>query len=271
MNRSAVRRAITAAAAVTTAVVATLGGLAYPAQASTITDLSAQSQVKIVKTSGIYGGGAALVLDLEFKCAPGALEAWVNIRVTQVAGPFGTVSGEGSVPVTCSGVTETLPVAIAGYAIFGPGVAFASADLQVCTGFECASTKTAREITLVPGTREVRSYHSRDLTYRLPQLGEIQADGAGAVVLVPYTCAAGLYGAFDAILAQASPEGFNNTSNDYADLRCTATSRAGILAFHANGSGWIAGKAFILVNGVTCEEASGECSNGATYRNIKLS
>ncbi len=56
MHRSALRGAITAAAAVTTTLVAALGGLAYPAQADVSVD-AAQTQIKIAKGGGLFGEG----------------------------------------------------------------------------------------------------------------------------------------------------------------------------------------------------------------------
>ena len=252
----------------TTTVAAVVGGLAYPAHAGVDAD-TAGSQVKIAKPAGLYGEGAVILVDVSFRCAGDADEGYVYLRVSQVDGPYGTVYGEGWASVICTGAPDTVSVAVPGYSTFADGQAFATAELQTCSDFECSTTESAREVKVVPGTREDPSYRSDELTYRLPKTAEIQAEGAGAIVLVPYTCDAGLMGQFEASLAQATADGFVETSGDSSEMRCSATSRTGILAFHAYTTGWEPGDAFLLVNGYACEP-DGPCTNGATYRTTKL-
>lgn len=268
MHRSVVRRAVSAIAAVSAAVAA-LGWLAAPAQAAVGSD-AAPNQVELARAAGLYGDGAAIVVKVDARCAVGVQDAFLFVRVSQVDEEFGTVSGDGFAAVACTGMSERVPVAVPGYAAFGTGVAFASAELQVCDEFSCTTAEHSREIIVAPGTREVRSFSSDDLSYRLPRTSEIRAGGAGAVVLVSYTCAAGLVGDFDALLAQATAGGFTNTSTDRAELRCTASSRTGVLAFHANGRGWQPGDAFLLVNGYACDPVSDPCTRGTTYRTTRL-
>ena len=269
MHRSALRGAITAAAAVTTTLVATLGGLAYPAQADVSVD-AAQNQIKIAKSSGLFGEGAVIVLDAKVRCSAGTVDAWIYIQLSQVGGPFGTVYGNGEAPVACTGETDTIPIAVIGYSPFDVGDAFVSAELQACDDFGCSSAEHNREITVAVGTREVRSFSSDDLNYKLPKIAEIQAGGAGAVALVPYTCATGLNGYFDAVLAQATDDEMVNTSRDGSELHCTESSRTGVLAFHASGPGWEQGEAFLLVIGYACQDGPDPCTNGTTYRSTKL-
>lgn len=266
MNRSVLRRAVATSLAAVTALV-TLTPLA-----SAATDaVEAVPSVKIAKVSSLYGGGGMVLVSLDVRCTAGGESggSYVGVRISQVGGPFGTVFGEAASQATCTGAKETVQVAVAGYAPFELGEAFASAEIQVCE-FECQSGEDARTVKVTPGVDEIRRYRSPDLTYQLPRTAELQAGGAGAVVLVPYTCSPGVIGGFEAVLAQSSPDGYTSAAGDSSQLTCTDSNRTGVLAFHATGSGWSPGSAFLFVDGYVCPSELEACGVGKTYRSIKL-
>jgi hypothetical protein len=139
-----------------------------------------------------------------------------------------------------------------------------------CDEVTCLDRGTARTVQLRDGVGERAFYSDDALSYRLPKKGVIQAGGAGAVILVPYKCDTGVEGAFDAYLAQRDDNGPTGFAGASAQLTCTAGNQSGVLAFHAQGSGWSRRDAFLMVRPVTCS-SDFECSAlPATYRTIRL-
>jgi hypothetical protein len=125
------------------------------ALAATLPALPAVSQqsppppvIEIEDTATLAARGAAVLVEVTVTC-PAGEQTFLSVGVSQRRGSR-AASGFGFVEFTCTGAPQTLTVPVlANNATFRQGVAFATAEMFICTRFFCGSVTDAEEITLV--------------------------------------------------------------------------------------------------------------------------
>jgi hypothetical protein len=91
---------------------------------------------------------AAALVEVTVTC-PAGEQTFLQVGVSQRRGSR-AATGFGFVEFTCTGAPQTLTVPVlANNATFRQGVAFATAEMFICTRFFCGSVTDAEEITLV--------------------------------------------------------------------------------------------------------------------------
>jgi hypothetical protein len=125
------------------------------ALAATLPALPAVSQqsppppvIEIEDTATLAARGAAVLVEVTVTC-PAGEQTFLNVGISQRRGSR-AASGFGFVEFTCTGAPQTLTVPVLAFnATFKQGVAFATAEMFICTRFFCGSVTDAEEITLV--------------------------------------------------------------------------------------------------------------------------
>ena len=125
------------------------------ALAATLPVLPAVSQesppppmVEIEDTATLAARGAAALVEVTVTC-PAGEQTFLQVGLSQRRGSR-AANGFGFLEFTCTGAPQTLTIPVlANNATFRQGVAFATAELFVCTRFFCGSVTDAEEITLV--------------------------------------------------------------------------------------------------------------------------
>ena len=237
---------------------------------------AAASTVEIV-SAAVQLSGVGLAIELELKCPPDSQETYLDVQVTQVGESGAIIRGAAGGSVPCTGELETH---VAGATPFDPETgqpsapfevapAFVSVRFDTCSFSGCTSTADNETVPLTDTKIDNPSYESDDLTLKLPRRGTMEASGAGVLVLVPYTCATGVDGFFDAVLAQRVAGGVVQLSQTGAGMTCTALDRRGVLAFHAVGHAWHKGRAFLSMAGYACGAST--CQYPTAFRTIRVS
>ena len=252
-----------------TAVLAALGlaaaTLAAPASAAT----TAQPKIHVAKSAAIFADGVGLVVNLSVRCDVGQ-QGQVFAEATQVVDGGFVVDGSGYASPQCTGQPETISIGVFGFGQFATGPAFVTGVLDICDEFTCTDTTANKTVQISEGGKGQPAFKGGGLKFKLPKTATIEAGGAGAVVLVPYTCDVGVEGSFDGYLSQMGDQGFPNTAETGAQLTCTDENRTGVLAFHALSTAWLPGAAFLIVNAYACSDTEQFCSGGSAYREINL-
>jgi hypothetical protein len=95
--------------------------------------------VELLGVGQLQARGAAVVVPVQVTCSEQANEAFVSVQVTQRKLRKVT-TGTGGATVDCTGMAEVVEIAVtpfSGSRAFGPGSAFAQANLTACFEFRC--------------------------------------------------------------------------------------------------------------------------------------
>lgn len=235
---------------------------------------NAAVDVRVLARAGVQAMGAGAVVTIETKCPAGS-SGYLYTQVTQSQPDGDLVNGETFQSVECTGEPTKVEVGMApvpssedGAIPFQAGPLFVSANLDVCDEFECKGDQDSSTVSLRDTDMSRPRYEDPMLTLALPRRADFEANGAGVVVTVRYTCAAGVSGYFEAQLGQLTSPGVVSTSFDFLGLTCTAQKRSGVLAFHAYTSAWVPGPAFLALRGDACGPAS--CVSPAAFRTVTV-
>jgi hypothetical protein len=218
-----------------------------PAQAVTGgASLSAQA--------GLTASGAGLTLQLTVTCPKGTSFTAIG-TVTQRVSSTASATGTGdAASKACSGAAQTQRIGVPaspreGSAAARPFIvssAFVTVSVGFCDQQSCVTRKLARSVSVVALTLNQSTYSSPDFTISLPSTGTVEAQGAGAIIRVPYRCAPNTAGLFSATLSERTGA-YVYTGVDSAEVTCNSATQTGVLAFHADGAFWHAGPVFVRV------------------------
>lgn len=263
-------KALAASTALATAVALLWTGA--PAQAAAAPD--AAINVRVLSQAGVQALGAGAAVTVETKCPAGSF-GFLFTQVTQSQPDGDLINGEAFRSVECAGEPTTVQLGVVpfptsedGSIPFEVGELFVSASLDVCNEFECNGDQDSRTVRLRDTAMSQPKYNDPMLHLALPRRADLEANGAGVVVTVPYTCDAGVSGYFEAQLAQLTSPGAVSTSGDFLGLTCTAQVRSGVLAFHAYTDAWVRGPAFLTLRGDACGPAA--CISPAAFRTVRV-
>lgn len=263
-------RALAASTALATAVALLCTGAS--AQAAAAPD--ALINVKVLSRAGVQALGAGAAVSIETKCPAGSY-GYLHTQVTRSQPDGDLINGETFRTVECTDEPTTVQVGVVpfptseeGSLPFERGEIFVSASLDVCNEFECSGDQDSNTMRLRDTAMSQPTYDDPMLHLRLPRRADLEANGAGVVVTVPYTCDAGVSGYFQAQLAQLTSPGVVSTSSDSLGLTCTAQVRSGVLAFHAYNNAWVRGPAFLTLQGDACGPAA--CISPAAFRTVRV-
>ncbi len=107
-------------------------------------------EVELLGFGDLEARGAAVVVPLLVTCPEGTDDAFVSVQVTQRKLRRVT-TGTGGTTATCTGMAELVEVAVtpfSGSRAFGPGVAFAQANLTACFEFNCVTDTASGRISI---------------------------------------------------------------------------------------------------------------------------
>lgn len=237
---------------------------------------AAEVAMTLSSRAGVQAGGAGLVVQVSMTCTAG-LNVDVSTAVTQRQADGSLVRGGGYRSVRCIGATQDvrLPLHSNDPSTGAPGgrpftarAAFVSVTSSYCDPVTCYTSRVPGTVAVADVVMDAPRFSRSALALTLPATGVLEADGAGAVVRVPYRCTAGVGGHFEARLLQRTPTGSVIGSVDSLGLTCTGADRTGVLAFHAPDGAWRAGSAFFVVGGSACGPTA--CFTPAAHRVLAL-
>jgi hypothetical protein len=149
---------------------------------------------------------------------------------------------------------------------FRVGSVFVTATLQECDFETCETTAASRTVRLADVALGVPTFTSARFSLRLPSSASLEADGAGAMIRVTYSCPGNERVFLNLSLHQRTPAGVTSAGTD-GRHRCPGLNKTAVAAFHAEAFPWIRGPAYVILNGQACLDPDNQdCAPAYAHR-----
>jgi len=234
---------------------------------------AADSTVTVRADGAVRARGAAIVVVVNVTCSGSAeFPPSLSLRATQRLADGTLLRGSGHAPDVCTGSPTRVALTAQDFGTgeglkpFRVGSVFVTATLQEC-GFEtCETTAASRTVRLADVALGVPTYTSARFSLRLPSSASLEADGAGAIIRVTYSCPGDERVFLNLSLHQRTSARVTSAGTD-GRHRCPGLNKTAVAAFHAEAFPWIRGPAYVILNGQACLDPDNQdCATAYAHR-----
>jgi hypothetical protein len=244
---------------------------------------AAEPSITVRADGAVRARGAAVVAVLTLTCRASGTIEFISVEVTQKLTSGKLVHGSGEIPgpTSCSPTPRSLRVALTATGFdepvappFHAGAAFVSATLVSCADPDCfdiAQTTSGRTVTLADVALELPKFASDGITLRQLPKASWEAQGAGALTRVAYTCPKTRFLILDVFLDQRTSAHLVTGGFTEVRLSCPGLRRTAVAAIHAEAAPWVKGSAYTTLFAQACSVASeGSCEPVYAHATVTL-